>query len=77
MAKYIRTYIKAMAKHIRALRRERLSVSTKILAATARENAILQSTLFVCRCPEAEEGEHECPAFDFLQAQAKLKNGSQ
>lgn len=62
--------INKMAKRIRSLRRERLSAKTKAdLAATrALYNG---STAFVCRCKEAEEGEHECPAFDFLQEQAK------
>ncbi len=60
-----------MAKYIRKLRPEHLSVSAQTRVATARANALLQSTTFVCRCPEAAEGEHECPAFDFLQALIK------
>lgn len=59
-----------MAKRIRALSKNRLSSYTKILAATARDNGHLKSTTTVCRCPEADDGEHECPAFDYLQAQA-------
>jgi hypothetical protein len=63
--------INNMAKKIRALSKARLSSYTKILAATARVNNTLVSTTTVCRCPEAEDGEHECPAFDYLQEQAK------
>ena len=46
-----------MAKRIRGLSRERLSHTVDLKK--------------ICRCKEAEDGEHECPAFDYLQEQAK------
>jgi len=52
-----------MAKRIRGLSRERLSHTVDLKK--------------ICRCKEAEDGEHECPAFDYLQERTRRRQHRQ
>jgi hypothetical protein len=61
-----------MAKYVRALDPKRKNSLAESLARKSNWKALLKKS--VCHCPEASEGEHECPAIEARELLSKKLN---
>jgi hypothetical protein len=61
-----------MAKYVRSLDPKRKNALADSLARKSNMQALMRNS--VCRCPEATEGEHECPAIEARELLSKKLN---
>lgn len=72
MAKYIRSLDRKINKGLsKQLTRDRaLGILNSMIEGARQMNASMGAD--ICRCKEAEEGEHECAAVEYMEAQAAV-----